>query len=413
MLGIVAALVTFGVLIEVRYRDGLEQRLHTDLTSGASALNAVARTAGAFKSLVLSLALEGISVEIGQAGTDAGTTSPADAAGNAPPKSRGSAPAKGPPDARGSAITKGSPNRRTLPVTPRSALVTVHEVIPLDGQPTPVALSASRTGIDRQVRSLEVTEAIGGAIALALLAALAWALVRLDRAVAVARASEAAMRMFLSDASHELRTPAAALHATAERLLRDQPERPQRDAIEAQLARDSGRLGHLIDDLLNLARLDARERPHREPFDLADLASAAVAATRANDPNARVELIAAGPVPATGDREALLRAVRNLLDNAFAVADTVVVEVTHTANGPAMSVTDNGPGVPPDQRERIFEPFVRLPRSRRRGTGLGLAIVRRTIESHGGTITCDPSPNGGARFTLRLPADAYDWREGR
>ena len=252
--------------------------------------------------------------------------------------------------------------------------------------------------------SLEVTEAIGGVIALALLAALARALVLLDRAVSEARASEAAMRTFLADASHELRTPVAALQATAERLLRDQPARPERDAIEAQLARDSGRLGHLIDDLLNLARLDARERPHREPVDLADLASAAVAATRTTDPAARVELVTNGPVPATGDRDALLRAVRNLLDNAFAVADTVVVEVTQTANGPTMSVTDNGPGVPADQRERIFEPFVRLPRSPRDGTGLGLAIVRRTIESHGGTITCDPSPAGGARFTLRLPA---------
>ncbi len=406
MLASVAALATFGVLIAVRYREGLEQRLHTDLTSGASALNAAARTPGAFKSLVLSLALEGISVEIGQTRTEGAIKRPAGAAGNAVLESRASAPAKVPPYARGSAITKGPPKRRTLPVVSRAALVTVHAVVPLDGRPTPVALSASRAGIDRQVYSLEVTEAIGGAIALALLGALAWALMRLDRAVAVARSSEAAMRTFLADASHELRTPAAALHATAERLLRDQPERPQRDAIEAQLARDSGRLGHLIDDLLNLARLDARERPHREPVDLADLASAAVAVTRTNDPDARVELIAAGPVPATGDREALLRAVRNLLDNAVAVADTVVVEVTQTANGPAMSVTDNGPGVPPDQRERIFEPFVRLPRNRRRGTGLGLAIVRRTIESHGGTITCDSCPNGGARFTLRLPAGA-------
>ena len=211
------------------------------------------------------------------------------------------------------------------------------------------------------------------------------------------------MRTFLADASHELRTPVAALQATAERLLRDQPARPARDAIEAQLARDSGRLGHLIDDLLNLARLDARERPHREPVDLADLASAAVAATRTTDPAAHVELVTAGPVPATGDREALLRAIRNLLDNAVEVADTVAVEVTLTANGPTMSVTDNGPGIPADQRERIFEPFVRLPRSPRGGTGLGLAIVRRTIESHGGTITCDPAPVGGARFTLRLP----------
>jgi signal transduction histidine kinase len=352
-------------MITVRYRDGLEQRLRTDLASGASALQA-ARTPAAVKSVIGSLAAEGISVDL------AGITG------------------------------KGG----TVQTTPGGALLTVHELIPVGGSDLPATLTGSRAGIDRQVRSLEVTEAIGGAIALALLAALARVLVLLDRAVSEARASEAAMRTFLADASHELRTPVAALQATAERLLRDQPARPARDAIEAGLARDSGRLGHLIDDLLNLARLDARERANREPVDLAHLASAAVAATPTIDPAARVELVTTGPVPATGDRDALLRAVRNLLDNAFAVADTVVVEVTQTANGPTMSVTDNGPGVPTDQRERIFEPFVRLPRSPRGGTGLGLAIVRRTIESHGGTITCDQSPAGGARFTLRLPTDS-------
>ena len=363
LLGLVAALATFVVVITVRYRDGLEQRLRTDLASGASALRA-AGTPQALKPVIGSLAAEGISVDL------AGISGPG-----------------------------GS-----LQVTPGTALLTVQEVIPIGGRNAPATLTGSLAGIDRQVHSLEVTEAIGGLIALALLAALARALVLLDRAESEARASEAAMRTFLADASHELRTPVAALQATAERLLRDQPARPERDAIEAGLARDSGRLGHLIDDLLNLARLDARERPHRQPVDLADLASAAVAATHTTDPAAHVELVTNGPVPVTGDRDALLRAVRNLLDNAFAVADTVVVEVTRTANGPTMSVTDNGPGVPPDQRERIFEPFVRLPRSPRGGTGLGLAIVRRTIESHGGTITCDPSPTGGARFTLRLPA---------
>ena len=184
----------------------------------------------------------------------------------------------------------------TLQAAPGAALLTVHELIPVGGRDVPATLTGSRAGIDRQVRSLEVTEAIGGVIALALLAALARVLVLLDRAVSEARASEAAMRTFLADASHELRTPVAALQATAERLLRDQPARPARDAIEAQLARDSGRLGHLIDDLLNLARLDARERPHREPVDLADLASAAVAATRTTDPAARVELVTDGPV---------------------------------------------------------------------------------------------------------------------
>jgi len=363
LLGIVAALAAFVVVITVRYREGLDQRLRTDLTSGASALRA-AGTPQALKPVIGSLAAEGISVDL------AGISGPG-----------------------------GS-----LQVTPGTALLSVQEVIPIGGREVPATLTGSRAGIDRQVHSLEVTEAIGGVIALALLAALGRALVLLDRAVSEARASEAAMRTFLADASHELRTPVAALQATAERLLRDQPARPERDAIEAGLARDSRRLGHLIDDLLNLARLDARERPYRQPVDLADLASSAVAATRTTDPAAHVELVTNGPVPATGDRDALLRAVRNLLDNSFAVADTVVVEVTRTANGPTISVTDNGPGVPPDQRERIFEPFVRLPRSPRGGTGLGLAIVRRTIESHGGTITCDPSPTGGARFTLRLPA---------
>jgi signal transduction histidine kinase len=364
VVAIVAGLATFVVVITVRYRDGLEQRLRTDLTSGASALSA-ADTPAAFKAVISSLDAEGISVDL------AGVTAPGG----------------------------------TLQVAP-GALLTVHELIQFDGREVAATLTGSSAGIDRQVRSLELTEAIGGAIALALLAALARVLVLLDRAVSEARASEAAMRTFLADASHELRTPVAALQATAERLLRDQPARPERDAIEAQLARDSGRLGHLIDDLLNLARLDARERPRREPVDLADLASAALTATPATDPAAHVELVSAGPVPATGDRDALLRAVRNLLDNAFAVADMVVVEVAQTANGASMSVTDNGPGVPADQRERIFEPFVRLPRSPRGGTGLGLAIVRRTIELHGGTITCDPAPTGGAKFTLQLPADS-------
>ncbi len=222
MLGIVAALATFVVLITVRYRDGLEQRLRTDLTSGATAL-AAARTPAAFKSVLGSLAAEGISVDL------AGIT----AAGG------------------------------TLQATPGEAVLTVHELIPVSGREVPATLTGSRAWIDRQVRSLEVTEAIGGVIALALTATLACVLVLLDRAVSEARASEAAMRTFLADASHELRTPAAALQATAERLLRDQPPRPARDAIEAQLARESGRLGHLVDDLLNLARLDARERPHR------------------------------------------------------------------------------------------------------------------------------------------------------
>jgi signal transduction histidine kinase len=362
LLGLVAALFALVVLITIRYRDGLEQRLRTDLASGASALREAPDPA-ALKSIIGSLAAEGVSVDL------AGITSPGG----------------------------------TVQLNPGGGVLTLHEQVAMGGADVPVTLTGSRAGIDRQVHGLEVTGAIGGVIVLALVAALARVLVLLDRAASEARASEAAMRTFLADASHELRTPVAALHATAERLLRDQPPRPTRDTIEAQLARDSGRLGHLVDDLLSLARLDARERPRREPVDLADVAAAAVAAARAPDLAARVELVSGGPVPAAGDRDALLRVVRNLLDNACAVADRVVVEITLTASGPRLSVADDGPGIPLDERERIFEPFVRLPGSPRGGTGLGLAIVRRTIESHGGTVRCDAPPAGGARFTVRLP----------
>lgn len=360
-LGLVAVFAAFVVIITVRYRDGLQSRLRANLTSGATALR-VADTPTSYKSLLDSLAAEGISVDL------AGITAPGG----------------------------------TLPTNPGDDLMTVHETIPVNGVQTSATLTASRAGINRQVHSLEVTEAIGGALALILLVALARALVLLDRAALEARSSEAAMRTFLADASHELRTPVAALHATAERLLRDQPARPERDAVEAQLARDSRRLGSLIDDLLNLARLDAREVPRRESVDLAQLAATAVASASAASA-ASVNLLADRPVPATADPDALIRAIHNLLDNALSVADTVVVEASQTADGPVLTVTDNGPGVPNDQRERIFEPFVRLPGSPGGGTGLGLAIVRRTLAAHGGTVTCAAAPGGGSRFTLRLP----------
>ena len=375
MLGVVVALAVFVVIVTARYRNGLEQRVRTDLRSGAYALSQV-RTPASFKSVLSSLAGEGISVE----------------AVRRPGRS-------------------GRP--QSTAVSPSGRLLSVRQVVHLDGRELPLTLTGSLGGVDRQVNSLELTEAIGGAIALALLAALARALILLDRAVAEARASEAAMRAFLADASHELRTPVAALHATAERLLRDQPERPARDAIEAQLARDSGRLGQLIDDLLNLARLGAREPPARNVIDLSELASAAVFAARGAHPASRVEIVTDGPVPVTGDRDALLRAIGNLIDNALAVAGGACVEATMAPRGPTMIVSDDGPGIPADQRERIFDPFYRLPRSPRGGTGLGLAIVRRTTEAHGGTVTCDMSPMGGARFTLQLPATvASDSRRG-
>ena len=139
------------------------------------------------------------------------------------------------------------------------------------------------------------------------------------------------MRRFLADASHELRTPIAALHATVETLLREQPPRPERDGLEAQLARESARLGALVDDLLSLARLEGNDSLRNEEVDLVDIAEEVVAETRARLPGVAIDLSHGDDATVTGDAAALARALRNLLDNAAAATDgagNLHVEVT-------------------------------------------------------------------------------------
>jgi signal transduction histidine kinase len=225
----------------------------------------------------------------------------------------------------------------------------------------------------------------------------------LEAAVAQATRSEAAMRRFLADASHELRTPTAALQATTETLLREQPPRPRRDQLEAELARGAQRLGRLVDDLLNLARLEANEPLRAEHVDLAQVGASLVSESRTHT-TAEVSIVHEGPALVIGDPEALARALRNLLDNAITAggdAGTVRLEVRGSSTAVRVTVSDDGPGVPADARERIFEGFVRL--NGNSGTGLGLAIARAIAHQHHGSVTCDASETG-ARFTLELPA---------
>ena len=138
----------------------------------------------------------------------------------------------------------------------------------------------------------------------------------LEAAIDEARASDAATRRFLADASHELRTPIAALQASVETLLREQPKRPERDRLEAAVARDSERLGRLVDDLLGLARLEAH--PTRIPTDLASIARPLLDSARARAPQATITLSADGDPTVRGDPDALERVLRNLIDNALA-----------------------------------------------------------------------------------------------
>ncbi|HEY6458590.1 MAG TPA: HAMP domain-containing sensor histidine kinase [Polyangiaceae bacterium] len=225
----------------------------------------------------------------------------------------------------------------------------------------------------------------------------------LETAIDEARASDAATRRFLADASHELRNPIAALQASVETLLREQPERPERDRLEAAVARDTERLGRLVGDLLGLARLEAQ--PSRAPTDLAAITRTLLEHAQARAPRATITLRADDDTTVSGDPDALERVLRNLIDNALAaIQPTGRIDVQlRRRNGYVQAlVADDGPGVPEDQRQRIFERFVRLDPSKP-GHGLGLAIAHRIAHQHHGDLTCDPTPNG-ASFTLRLPA---------
>jgi signal transduction histidine kinase len=224
----------------------------------------------------------------------------------------------------------------------------------------------------------------------------------LETAIEEARASDSATRRFLADASHELRTPIAALQASAETLLREQPERPDRDRLEAAVARDTERLGRLVNDLLGLARLEAH--PTRTPTDLASIARPLLEHAQARAPRATITLYADSDTTVHGDPDALERVLGNLIDNALATIQPtgrINLQLRQSDGYMQAVITDDGPGVPEQQRQRIFERFVRLDPNKP-GHGLGLAIAQRIAHQHHGDLTCDPTPSG-ASFTLSLP----------
>ncbi|KAB2347928.1 sensor histidine kinase [Actinomadura rudentiformis] len=210
-------------------------------------------------------------------------------------------------------------------------------------------------------------------------------------------------RGFVADASHELRNPIASLRTELE-VAAAHPELLDLDGLTTEVVR----LQHLAADLLLLARLDAGEQAVTpKPVALADLLREEV---ERRGPADRVpigiELKAAPQV--LGSRDRLARALANLLNNAQRHASSQV-NVTLRQDGDrwvVMDITDDGPGVPPGDRERIFERFVRLDDARSRdegGAGLGLAIARDLLRAHGGTLTVEAAPGGGALFRMRLP----------
>jgi signal transduction histidine kinase len=211
-------------------------------------------------------------------------------------------------------------------------------------------------------------------------------------------------RRFVADASHELRSPLAAIRTTLEVGLAH-PDRAPWPEIAERAAQQSERLEELVQQLLLLAKADERLLAARQsPVDVDALLRDIRTTTPA--PRLEVELRSAPGILTTGDPGHLERVFRNLVDNAVRHADRkVLVSAEVVAGSVRVAVEDDGPGIHADQRERVFDRFVRLDSSRDRGkgtTGLGLAIAREIVVAHGGRVVIEESELGGARVVVTL-----------
>lgn len=233
----------------------------------------------------------------------------------------------------------------------------------------------------------------------------------------LARLREAfeAQRRFTADASHELRSPLTALRGELE-LARRRDRQPEeyRRVIDSALE-EVDRLSRVTENLLTLARSDAGVmQPRLQPLDLGEILHGAVGRLerKARASGTQLDLRRDGDARLKGDPDLLARLVWNLLDNAIKYTPRggrVEARTEGDARTVSLHVTDQGPGIPEKERDRIFERFYRLDPSRTpspaAGTGLGLAIVRSITEAHGGTLAIDTAPGGGAHFTITLPRE--------
>lgn len=351
-------------------------------------------------------------------------------------------------DARGVVVSLRLPSGDTIGAPPERSGDVKRVTAKLSGPPringAELVLTADTALLDGAERTLARVLVIGGLAAIvvtafALLLGMRVALLPLDRMTGLARsiasgsrggrlspsrtdtelgrtaeafdemlnsleASEERMRTFVADAAHELRTPIAGVNAAAEAVLELGPDaRPeQREQLELLLIRESRRAGRLVEDLLDLARIDAGVRLETETVRLRDLARNQADRLMLLAPSLTV--VVSGPETTTvADEARVTQILANLADNARnAAGDTGRVEFHcgQSATGVFVLVGDSGPGVPEADRERIFGRLVRLDTARRRdrgGSGLGLTIARGLARAHGGDLTCEAS---GFRLTL-------------
>lgn len=233
---------------------------------------------------------------------------------------------------------------------------------------------------------------------------------RIEGAFAERRASEERLRRFVADASHELRTPLTSVQGYAELFRRGAADDPEDlAATMRRIEEESARMSDLVDELSLLARLDQGRPLEREPVDLSAVASAAVEGARAADRGRAIDLDAAEAVTVLGDAGRLRQVADNLLSNARMHTPSgapIHVEVRVDGADAVLQVEDQGPGIAPEDTERIFERFYRADPSRSResgGAGLGLSIVAAVAQAHGGSARYQPGTRGGSRFEIRIP----------
>jgi two-component system OmpR family sensor kinase len=237
---------------------------------------------------------------------------------------------------------------------------------------------------------------------------------------ATARRSEEKMRRFVADASHELRTPLTSIRGFAELHRQGAVTDPAEvSRLLNRIEDEAKRMGLLVDDLLLLARLDQQRPFEHAPVDLRVLAGDAIEAARATAPEREIRLElpvhheTADDLLVAGDEPRLRQVLSNLLDNALAYSPaeapiTVLCGRTRREDRELafVQVRDRGPGLVPEQAERVFERFYRTDRARSRahgGTGLGLSIVAAITAAHGGSVELDTAPGEGATFRVLLP----------
>jgi two-component system OmpR family sensor kinase len=231
-----------------------------------------------------------------------------------------------------------------------------------------------------------------------------------DATEAELRASDARLRRFVADASHELRTPVAAVSAYAELFERGAGSSAQdlRRVMEG-IRGETARMGRLVEDLLLLARLDEGRPLELRPVELVGLASEALRTAQSVGPAWPLRLEADRPIEVTGDEPRLRQVFDNLLSNVRAhtpPGTAGTVRLKEEEDAVIIEVEDEGPGLSVREMERVFERFYRVDKSRVRttgGSGLGLSIVAAIVAAHGGEVTAEAGAKGGALLRVRLP----------